>query len=374
MSATAPASGLSLGSVAGVRIRVAPSWLVIAGAVTVLYAGTVESYTGMPGLAAYAGAFAFAVLLAVSVLVHEAVHATAARAFGLHVDEIVVDLWGGHTSLGAPRTPLSSAVVAVLAPLANVAIGVTGLGVGLVWRPDGLAEFLLDATTLSNLLVGLFNLLPGLPLDGGRVTEAIVWAIGRDRDLGALVAGWAGRLVVAAAVLLFLGLPLLRGQFPGLITIVWVSLLGATLWRAASASIRVARTRRAVRRVGIGPLTARAAGADAGLSVAAWQERSGAGSLAVLLTDPAGRAVAVVDPAAAAQVPVAARESTAAMSVAIRTMPGAVVDEGASLLDAIERSEGATGPGLVVTASGRIVGWVPAEALRNAAEVAVRGR
>ena len=67
-------------------------------------------------------AFVLAVLLALSVLVHEAAHAVAARRFGLHVSEIVVDLWGGHTALGRPQTPGASAVVSVVGPLANLAL------------------------------------------------------------------------------------------------------------------------------------------------------------------------------------------------------------------------------------------------------------
>lgn len=366
-------SGLRLGRVAGIPIRVAPSWFLIAAIVTVLYAGTVAAVVG-PGPLAYLGAFAFALLLAASVLVHEATHAAAARSFGLAVDEIVVDLWGGHTSLGAPGTPAQAAVVAVLAPLANVALAALIWVVGLVWQPGGLTGFLLSATLLANLLVGVFNLLPGLPLDGGRVLEAIVWGATGDRDRGTEVAGWAGRVIVIGAAALVLGLPLLRGTSPSLFAVLWVALLGATLWRAASEALTVAGNRRRLRAIAPDSVTRPLTALPVGASVADWAVASRDGTRTVVLTGPSGDVVAVVDPSAAASVPSAAAPTTPLASTAVRLSPEAWAPHGSSVLEVVERLGRVGGPGLIlVRAPEGAVAWVGAGEIQQAMRGALRG-
>jgi Zn-dependent protease len=374
VSAGFSASGLRLGRVAGIPIRIAPSWFVIAAIITVLYAGTVARVVG-PGPAAYAGAFGFALLLAASVLVHEATHAAAARSFGLAVDEIVVDLWGGHTSLGAPPNPTQAAVVAVLAPLANIALAGLMWVVGLVWQPGGLAGFLLGATLLANLLVGIFNLLPGLPLDGGRVLEAVVWGATGDRDRGTEVAGWAGRVVVLGAAAVVIGLPLLRGTTPSLFAVLWVVLLGATLWRAASEAVTVAGNRRRIRGVDPRSLTRPVVTLAADATVAEWSRAADGGRLTAVLVDGSGRPAAVVDPAAAEAVPGEAAAVTPVSSAAVRLSPHAWAPEGATTLDVVERLGRVGGPGLVLLRPpGAAVSWVGAGAVQEAMRTALRSR
>jgi Zn-dependent protease len=367
--------GLVLGRVAGIPVRIAPSWLVIAAVITLLYAGSVRPYTG-DGPAAFLGAFGFALLLAASVLVHEATHAAAARAFGLHVDEIVVDLWGGHTSLGAPRGPLEAAVIAILAPLANIVLGVIIWVVLEALAPGGLVGFLLGATVIANVLVGLFNLLPGLPLDGGRVAEAAVWAITGDRDRGTEVAGRLGQAIVVLALIAVVGLPLLDGRGPDLIALLWVVLLGATLWRAAQQAVAVSRTRRRLRGVPLAHVARPAVTLPAGASLDDWArvvEAAGSGAApgldvgadrpgpAVVLVAPGSGLVGLVDEEAARAVPLGARPTTGAIATAVRLPPDAAVADGASTLDAAEVLARAGGPGVVVVRPpGEIVAWVAA--------------
>ncbi len=358
--------GIRLGQVGGVPIRIAASWFVIAAIITLLYANVVSQYTG-PGPAAYAGAFGFAVLLAGSVLAHEAAHAIAARRFGLVVDEIVVDLWGGHTSLGVPRTPWQAGIVAVVAPLTNIALAAVVYGVTVAVAPTGLVGFLLDALVLSNVLVGVFNLLPGLPLDGGRVAEAIVWAITRDQDRGTEVAGWGGRVVVVGAAVVVLGLPLSRGGTPSLVSVIWIALLGATLWRAASAAIRIARTRRLIRAVDLGPARVPAAALPSGSTVQDWRHHHS--DVTTILLDEAGAPVAVIDAAAAAAVPDAATATTPLSAVAIRLGVGASAPLTSGPLDLVQLLSSVGGPGIVLLGSDppdRPVAWVSSAALSHA--------
>jgi Zn-dependent protease/CBS domain-containing protein len=250
----APGSGISLGRVLGVPIRLAPSWFVIAIVVVVAFAPSVERSTGLVAPATWVVAALFAVLLLGSVLLHEIAHAATARALGLPVTEIVANLWGGHTQFSDESpSPGSTALVAVAGPLANGALTLVGwLALGSVH--DGVPRLLLVALVFTNGLVAAFNLAPGLPLDGGRVLEAAVWKVTGDRSHGTLAAGWCGRVVAVLLLVWMVGRPLVRGQQPELTNLVWAVMIAALLWQGASSAIGVARLRRSASTVRLADL------------------------------------------------------------------------------------------------------------------------
>ena len=102
---------------------------------------------------------------------------------------------------------------------------------------------LADVTVLVNFLVGVFNLLPGNPLDGGRLVESLVWQITGSQDRGMLAAGWAGRAVVAALVGVVLWNVLIAGPQTNLMLVVVATMICFFLWQGAGESIRLARAR-----------------------------------------------------------------------------------------------------------------------------------
>lgn len=245
----APGSGISLGRVLGVPVRLAPSWFAVALVVVVVFAPSVEQSTGLRAPATWVVAALFAVLLLISVLLHEVAHAATARALGLPVSEIVANLWGGHTQFSDESpTPSSTALVAVTGPLANGALALAGWA-GLSAVDGGVARVLLVALVLTNAFVAVFNLVPGLPLDGGRVLEAAVWAVTGDRSTGTLAAGWCGRVVAVLLMMWWVGRPLALGRQPDLTSLVWSVMIAALLWQGATAAIGVARLRRSASRV-----------------------------------------------------------------------------------------------------------------------------
>jgi Zn-dependent protease len=187
----------------------------------------------------------------VSVLVHEVAHAATARLVGLPVQEIVADLWGGHTQFEdeAPD-PGRSAVVAVVGPLSNGLLALVGY-LALPAASDEVAGLLIGAGIYANGFVCLFILAPGLPLDGGRLVESAVWAISRRRWAGTLAAGWCGRVVAALVVLWFVGRPLLSDLRPSGTSVVWSLLIAVLLWRGASAAIAAGSVRRAAGRLDV---------------------------------------------------------------------------------------------------------------------------
>ena len=138
-----------------------------------------------------AGALTAVALLA-GVLVHEVAHAVAAQRAGLHVDGITLWFMGGVTRIdGDNRKPSTELVVALVGPLASGVIG--ALSLLLAW-PTQNAGWDLTAASLRwlgliNLLLGVFNLLPASPLDGGRVLHGLIWSVTKNQVAGHSIGG-----------------------------------------------------------------------------------------------------------------------------------------------------------------------------------------
>jgi Zn-dependent protease len=248
---TTASYGWRLGAVGGIPVYLGRSWPVIALVVVVTFAPNVQSPSGeYGGVFGYAVGIAYAVLLLLSVLAHEAGHAVVARRFGFRVDRVVADLWGGHTVYDSSTSrPGTSAAISVSGPIANLAVAAVGYAAMQLLDADGVVGLLLFAVSLTNAFVGVFNLLPGLPLDGGYLVHALVWKVTGDRNRALIAAGWLGRVVTVVVVLWLVGRPLLLGQPPSLITIVWCGLIGAFLWMGATNAIRAGQSRRVIERV-----------------------------------------------------------------------------------------------------------------------------
>lgn len=242
-------------SVAGIRIRISWTWLIFAVVITVLFLPTVRivlpaASTPSP----VAIAFGFALVLLFIVVIHEVAHAVAARSFGWQVHSILVNLWGGVTSYstdnsGATLTPGRSLTVALAGPAANIVGALAGIGLSYLWAPGPAASLLLVYWIWANWLIAGFNLLPGAPLDGGRIVASTVWKATGDQDRGQMAAGWAGRVIVVVLVLGVLIVPILRGQTPDIMMLAIVALIGMYLWQAASQTIHQAQYRLIARRI-----------------------------------------------------------------------------------------------------------------------------
>ncbi|TDD58108.1 site-2 protease family protein, partial [Actinomadura rubrisoli] len=230
----------------GVPVFVSPSWFLVAVLVTVMFEGQVNDVLDRP--MSYIVAFAYAVLLYASVFVHELSHAVTARVLGLPVRSVTLHILGGETSIEreAP-TPGREFLIAFAGPLVNLVLAGLGLFLHAVLTLPEVALLLLEALTFANLLVGVFNLLPGLPLDGGRLVRAAVWkATGHSRS-GALVAGWIGRGVAIACLVAGAFLATYRtdgdtGGF-GWLALLWSALVASFIWVGATQAIRAERVR-----------------------------------------------------------------------------------------------------------------------------------
>lgn len=235
-----PRGAFQLARIGGVPVYLHSSYVLLSAVVIVGY-GPLARRMLFPLSAAggYLLAAGFVICLLVSVLLHELGHAVVARRQGIGVKAITLELLGGYTEMaGDSPTPKADALVSLIGPAVSAVLGVLGLGLERV-LPDGVAHQLAFQFAWSNLIVAVFNVLPGLPLDGGRALRALVWKITGDRNVATAVAGWFGRLVALATVLVVIVL-----SYAGRVTYISVTLaafVALVVWQGATASIRQAR-------------------------------------------------------------------------------------------------------------------------------------
>lgn len=261
-----PTSGFLLARLFGVEVRLDWSLLIIFALVTInLAAGVLPSWHPDWGrLGVWVGAALAAVTLFASLLAHELSHALVARTQGVSVKRITLFLFGGVAHLeGAPPSPRAELLIAVIGPLVSFAIGLCLTSVGLLLaRPmlagtetfdDTLEAFrrMGPGATLMlwlgpvNLMLGLFNLVPGYPLDGGRVLRATLWALTGDQLKATRWASFVGQ-VIAWVVMAFGAMRVLRDDLVGGL---WLALIGWFLYGAARAGFQEQLVRRALEHV-----------------------------------------------------------------------------------------------------------------------------
>jgi len=220
-------AGIGLGRVLGIPVRLDLSWF--AGLAVVVALSRELWAPALSGVAVLGWSLLFAVAFFACVLVHELAHALAARTVGVATTEIRLFVFGGVARIaGEPADAGAEALVAMAGPLASVTMA--GLFDLASWRVAGPAGDLLAWLFLGNLVVAGFNLLPGFPLDGGRVARALVWRLTGRRLLATRVTAAGGRALAAVLVLGGAGAALWERTPRWLPQVV----LGLFLWQAAA--------------------------------------------------------------------------------------------------------------------------------------------
>lgn len=193
----------------------------------------------VPGLGAgtyWVMGFAASLLLFVSVLIHELAHSFVAKARGLRVSSITLFIFGGVSNISSePTSARDELLISIVGPLSSIVLGVVFWG---IWLGVGVRGGPIDAVLLYlaaiNILLAVFNLVPGFPLDGGRVLRAVVWWITNSFHTATRIAVGAGHTVAFVFILggLFLAF---SGAF---LSGIWLILIGWFLNSAAEASGR----------------------------------------------------------------------------------------------------------------------------------------
>jgi Zn-dependent protease len=337
-----------VGRLAGFPVYLSPSWLLFAAGLIFGYARVLHH---APGPLAYPLAVALVGSLLGSVLVHELGHALVCRRYGIGVRAVTVELVGGYTEMDrdAPA-PRAEAAVSLAGPALSLLLGVLAAALVAVLPRHTVARQLAFQVAASNLLIAAFNLLPGLPLDGGRVLLAAVWAVTGDPYRGSRIAGWVGRGV---ALVCLVGAVLLatRGG-PALIVGAAVAFVAVGVAQGAGEAVRLGRLGAKLPLLDVAALAHPVYRVPAGTGLAEAHRRAAAAGVtgAVLgVAGPAGELVAVVDAAAEAAVP-AGRRDTVPVEAVARRLTGPVLPadlRGADLLDAVRGDP--TGTYLVAT-------------------------
>lgn len=249
-------SGFGIGRLFGIRIRIDWSWLFIFFLVTWNLAAVFTQFHPEWGAALqWSLALLASLLFFLSVLAHELAHSLVAKARGMPVNSITLFLFGGVSNIERePSSPQTEFLMAIVGPLTSIIIGVIlllvvgalgGSTAGITTNPAALLRGMNPLNTLLlwlgsvNILVGLFNLIPGFPLDGGRVVRSILWGITDNLRQATRYASWLGQgiawLFILGGIAMAFGVSLpVFGT--GLISGLWLAFIGWFLNSAASQS------------------------------------------------------------------------------------------------------------------------------------------
>lgn len=188
----------------GVPVLLSPSWLLFGLWIVLLYQPLVRDRVGSS--AAYALGVGLALMLLLSVLLHELAHCLVARLLGLPVRSITITWLSGRTEITEPpQSPAPEYAVAIAGPLVSLILTGVGVAVTSVFATGSVSHEVCVNLALTNGVITVLNLLPGLPLDGGRVLRSALWRLGGDGDRATRVAARVGVVVgtvVVPAVLL----------------------------------------------------------------------------------------------------------------------------------------------------------------------------
>ena len=245
---------IKLGRIFGIQIGLHYSWLIIALLVALSLAA--QFHAGNPQwseVTIWATAIVTALLFFVSIILHELSHAAVAKARGLPVRSITLFALGGVAQIEKDATdPKTEFWMAIVGPIASIIIGSVCLGLASVlgWRPPANAQTPLVAMLMwlgvINIALGVFNLIPGFPLDGGRVFRAIVWWITGNADQATRIASLVGQFVAFVFIIWGIFRFFNGAGFGGL----WLAFIGWFLLDAARASyaqLQITETLRGIR-------------------------------------------------------------------------------------------------------------------------------
>ncbi|WP_238176479.1 site-2 protease family protein [Kribbella albertanoniae] len=347
-----------LGRVRGIRLTMRFTWLPVAMLLAFGFSAVIGQQFPQIGAWRYVASFAFVVAFTLSILIHELAHALMALKFGIGVSEINLGFFAAGTHIeGERKTPFEEFAVSVVGPIASLVVG--GLAyLGSRAVDDGVAYIALWQLAVANLIVGVTNLLPGLPLDGGWVARALVWKITGNMHTGTIVAAWGGRIlaivVLAAPVLL----EEIFGRQPTLIDFLIALAVGFFLWMGSTAQLMQARLRQKLPTLQVRTMARRAIAVHSGTPISeAVRMAAEAHAGAVVVIDGDGKPHALVSENAVAAVAPNQRPWTTVSEVSTRIGAGHIIgvnDTGEEILKTIR--EHPASEYLVLDAAGSVYG------------------
>jgi len=341
----------------GVPVYISPYWFLVAVLIVLFYGDTLPRSIH-PAAVRYTVAATFVVLLYASVLVHELSHCVVARAFGLAVRRILLYPLGGFSEIEQePQTPAREFAVSVVGPLTSLALAGCGWALDVVFNLGGIPRLLIDQLILANLVVGVFNLLPGLPLDGGRILRAGVWKLTGRPGTATIAAAWVGRALAVALV----AVPfLLLGSRLSLTNtyLLWLVFIAIFMWINSGQAIRAAKVRDRLPSLQARRLARRAIAIPGNIPLAeAIRRADEAQARALVVVDYESTPIAIVNETAVMATPPQRRPWIEVGSLARTIEPGIVLSadlSGMELIEAVQRAPATEY--LLIEPSGQVFG------------------
>jgi len=215
-------SSWRIGAILGIPLFVDSSWFIILLLVTVSY-GLEPSWHSAWGNLAWVMGFALALLLFASVLLHELGHSVAAKFQGIAVNSITLFLFGGIAAIDKEsKTPGDALKVAIAGPLVSFGLFIVLTAISQIPALPTPVGVITSSVAQINLVLTLFNLIPGLPLDGGQVLKALVWKVTNSRIKGIRWAARSGQLLGWLAITFGLVMAVFYQAFSGF----WIAAIG----------------------------------------------------------------------------------------------------------------------------------------------------
>jgi Zn-dependent protease/predicted transcriptional regulator len=195
-------SGLRIGRILGIPIYLHASWLIIFVLITMsLAVQFAQEHPQWTPLQHWSVGVATSLLFFASVLFHELSHSVVALAYKIRVVSITLFIFGGIARIGRePSKAIQEFNIAIAGPLASFFLAAAFYGLTLFFPYSDMIGALASNLGRTNLMLGVFNLAPGFPLDGGRIFRAIVWGVTKDFSRATKLAGASGKLVAYALI------------------------------------------------------------------------------------------------------------------------------------------------------------------------------
>lgn len=227
--------GLQIGKIFGIPILLDPSWLFIFGVFSYLLSTQfTETYPKWTQGQHWLVGIGSSLLFFGSVLFHELSHSVVARHYKIRVISITLFIFGGVARIGRdPSKAIQEFNIAVAGPLASFFLAAAFSGLHALFSFDEKVAALAGYLALANFFLGLFNLAPGFPLDGGRIFRSIVWGVTKDFAKATRIAGFSGKLI-AYGLIAYGGWCALNKHWQDG---VWPALIGFYLLSAAQDSL-----------------------------------------------------------------------------------------------------------------------------------------
>jgi Zn-dependent protease/CBS domain-containing protein len=349
--------GIVLARPFGIPVYISPYWFVIAGVFIFVYANDLAST--LHGVTRFVVAAAFVVLLYASVLVHELSHSVVARGYGLPVRRILLYPLGGFSEIERePQTPGREFLVSAAGPGLSLLLAAGGWGLTHVVAAGTVGGTLVSQLMWANLVVGGFNLLPGLPLDGGRMLRAVIWKVTGRPGTSTIAAAWAGRVLALSLFVLVLAPPVQARIGGDLVTVVWVAVIAAFMWGGAGQAIKATRVRERLPGLQARKLARRAVSVSADTPLAeAIRRADESKARAVVVVDHDDKPIAILNETAVMATPEQRRPWIEAGTLARTLEPDMVLSadlSGMALIEAIHRAPATEY--LLVEPSGQVYG------------------